>query len=193
MVELKKKTVEELRKMASKKKIEGRSKMNKAQLVRALKKTSSGKKTMKRKKMKGGDLTDEQLTFLIKNLRLIFVSLYITVNNNRLLLAADNIYRVQGNDSVIVIELDLDFMMHQGLGLASHGQFIIIPKNLINLVINSDKNYNLNIDESYNYTRYNSKRDGELIPNEIQVTTPKVEKGSMFKLYNIRENNIFLP
>ncbi len=36
MVELKEKTVEELRKMTSKKKIEGRSKMNKAQLVRAL-------------------------------------------------------------------------------------------------------------------------------------------------------------
>jgi hypothetical protein len=40
MVELKDKTVEELRKMASRKKIEGRSKMNKAQLVRALKKCS---------------------------------------------------------------------------------------------------------------------------------------------------------
>ena len=48
MVELKEKTVEELRKMASRKKIEGRSKMNKAQLVRALKKTTSTKKTMKR-------------------------------------------------------------------------------------------------------------------------------------------------
>ncbi len=48
MVELKDKTVEELRKMASKKKIEGRSKMNKAELVRALKKKTSTKK------MKGG-------------------------------------------------------------------------------------------------------------------------------------------
>ncbi len=44
MVELKEKTVEELRKMASKKKIEGRSKMNKAQLVRALQKNHQVKK-----------------------------------------------------------------------------------------------------------------------------------------------------
>jgi hypothetical protein len=43
------KTVEELKKMASKKKIEGRSKMNKAALVRALKKSS------KSKKMRGGN------------------------------------------------------------------------------------------------------------------------------------------
>ncbi len=42
MVELNDKTVEELRKMASKKKIEGRSKMNKADLVRALKKKMKG-------------------------------------------------------------------------------------------------------------------------------------------------------
>jgi hypothetical protein len=42
MVQLKEKTVEELRKMASKKKIEGRSKMNKAQLVRALSKMKGG-------------------------------------------------------------------------------------------------------------------------------------------------------
>ncbi len=48
MVDLKDKTVEELRKMASKKKIEGRSKMNKAELVRALKKKTSSRK------MKGG-------------------------------------------------------------------------------------------------------------------------------------------
>ncbi len=61
MVELKDKTVEELRKMASKKKIEGRSKMNKAELVRALKKKTSTKKTMKRRKMKGGALTDEEI------------------------------------------------------------------------------------------------------------------------------------
>ncbi len=55
MVELKDKTVEELRKMASRKKIEGRSKMNKSELVRALKKkTTSTKKTLKRRKMKGG-------------------------------------------------------------------------------------------------------------------------------------------
>ncbi len=47
MVDLKDKTVEELRKMASKKKIEGRSKMNKAELVRVLKKKTS-------KKIKGG-------------------------------------------------------------------------------------------------------------------------------------------
>ncbi len=67
MVELKEKTVEELRKMASKKKIEGRSKMNKAQLVRALKKTSSEKKTMKRRKMKGGALTEEQIQNLLAN------------------------------------------------------------------------------------------------------------------------------
>ncbi len=45
---LKDKTVEELRKMASRKKIEGRSKMNKAELVRALKKKTSSRK------MKGG-------------------------------------------------------------------------------------------------------------------------------------------
>jgi hypothetical protein len=49
MVELKDKTVEELRKMASRKKIEGRSKMNKSELVRALKKKNSSKK------MKGGE------------------------------------------------------------------------------------------------------------------------------------------
>lgn len=42
MVQLKEKTVEELRKMASKKKIEGRSKMNKAQLIRALSKIKGG-------------------------------------------------------------------------------------------------------------------------------------------------------
>ena len=41
MTELKDKTVEELRKMASRKKIEGRSKMNKAELIRALKKKST--------------------------------------------------------------------------------------------------------------------------------------------------------
>ena len=48
MVEFKEKTIEELRKMASRKKIEGRSKMNKAQLVKALNKISYSKK------MKGG-------------------------------------------------------------------------------------------------------------------------------------------
>jgi hypothetical protein len=47
MVDLKDKTVEELRKMAFKKKIKGRSKMNKAELVRALKKKTQ-------KKIKGG-------------------------------------------------------------------------------------------------------------------------------------------
>ncbi len=66
MVDLKNKTVEELRKMASKKKIEGRSKMNKAELVRALKKKTSTKKTMKRRKMKGGDLTDDELDMLLE-------------------------------------------------------------------------------------------------------------------------------
>lgn len=55
MVQLKEKTLEELKKMASKKKIEGRSKMNKAQLVRALSKS---------KKMTGGALTDEQINML---------------------------------------------------------------------------------------------------------------------------------
>jgi hypothetical protein len=65
MAELKEKTVEELRKMASRKKIEGRSKMNKAELVRALKKKSSTKKTMKRKKMRGGDLTEENMESLL--------------------------------------------------------------------------------------------------------------------------------
>ncbi len=53
MTELKEKTVEELRKMASRKKVEGRSKMNKAELIKALKKvTSVKKKTVK--KIKGG-------------------------------------------------------------------------------------------------------------------------------------------
>ncbi len=65
--QLKDKTVEELRKMASKKKIEGRSKMNKAELVRALKKKTSTKKTMKKRKMKGGALTDEQIEAIIAN------------------------------------------------------------------------------------------------------------------------------
>ncbi len=65
MVELNDKTVEELRKMASRKKIEGRSKMNKAQLVRALKKCSLTKKTVKRRKMKGGALTDEEFFYLV--------------------------------------------------------------------------------------------------------------------------------
>ncbi len=49
------KTVEELRKMASRKKIEGRSKMNKSQLIRALKKKTSTK--TKRIKMRGGAFT----------------------------------------------------------------------------------------------------------------------------------------
>ncbi len=65
MTELKEKTVEELRKMASRKKIEGRSKMNKTELVRALKKKSSTKKTMKRRKMRGGALTEEQIDMLV--------------------------------------------------------------------------------------------------------------------------------
>ncbi len=65
MVELKEKTVEELRKMASRKKIEGRSKMNKAELIKALKKTSSSKKTMKRRIMRGGALTEEQIQMLV--------------------------------------------------------------------------------------------------------------------------------
>ena len=52
MVELKEKTVEELRKMASRKKIEGRSKMNKEELVKALKKkTSTSKKMIKSKRI----------------------------------------------------------------------------------------------------------------------------------------------
>ncbi len=55
MVQLTEKSVEELRKMASKKKIEGRSKMNKAQLVRAL---------SKKKKMIGGALTDNEINSL---------------------------------------------------------------------------------------------------------------------------------
>lgn len=58
MVELKEKTVEELRKMASRKKIEGRSKMNKAQLVRALQKC---KTTTEKRKIKGGALSPEDL------------------------------------------------------------------------------------------------------------------------------------
>lgn len=61
MVELKEKTVEELRKMASRKKIEGRSKMNKAQLVRALKKPT----TTKKRKMKGGRLTPDIVQSLL--------------------------------------------------------------------------------------------------------------------------------
>ncbi len=63
MVELKEKTVEELRKMASRKKIEGRSKMNKAQLVRALQKCT----TIKKRKMKGGALTEVQVADIIQN------------------------------------------------------------------------------------------------------------------------------
>ena len=59
MVELKEKTVEELRKMASKKKVEGRSKMNKTELVKAL------KKSIKRRKMNGGALTEDQITMLL--------------------------------------------------------------------------------------------------------------------------------
>ncbi len=55
MVQLTEKSVEELRKMASKKKIKGRSKMNKAQLVRAL---------SKKKKMIGGALTDDEINSL---------------------------------------------------------------------------------------------------------------------------------
>ncbi len=55
MVQLEKKSLEELRKMASKKKIGGRSKMNKTQLVRAL----SNKKLMR-----GGFLDDAQITML---------------------------------------------------------------------------------------------------------------------------------
>jgi hypothetical protein len=59
MVQLKEKTLEELKKMASKKKIEGRSKMNKAQLVRALSKS---------KKMRGGaTLTTDKINEMIKN------------------------------------------------------------------------------------------------------------------------------
>jgi hypothetical protein len=61
MVELKEKTVEELRKMASRKKIEGRSKMNKSELVKALKKKTSTKKTIKRRKMRGGALTIDEI------------------------------------------------------------------------------------------------------------------------------------
>ncbi len=48
--------LEELKKMASKNKIEGRSKMNKIQLVRAL---------SKNKKMLGGALNNEQITSLV--------------------------------------------------------------------------------------------------------------------------------
>ncbi len=55
MVQLTEKSVEELRKMASKKKIKGRSKMNKAQLVRAL---------SKKKKMIGGRLNDNEINLL---------------------------------------------------------------------------------------------------------------------------------
>ncbi len=65
MVELKEKTVEELRKMASRKKIEGRSKMNKAELVKALKKKSNSKKTIKRRKMVGGELSGEEIMSLL--------------------------------------------------------------------------------------------------------------------------------
>ncbi len=39
--------------------------MNKAELVRALKKTTSTKKTMKRRKMKGGALTSQQIAGLV--------------------------------------------------------------------------------------------------------------------------------
>ncbi len=56
MVELKNKSVEELKKMASKKKIVGRSKMNKAQLVRAL------------SKMKGGVMSNNNLKKSFNNI-----------------------------------------------------------------------------------------------------------------------------
>ena len=56
MVQLKEKTLEELKKMASKKKIEGRSKMNKAQLLRALSKS---------KKMRGGGLNNNEINTMI--------------------------------------------------------------------------------------------------------------------------------
>ncbi len=75
MVELKNKTVEELRKMASRKKIEGRSKMNKSELIRALKKKSTTKKPTKRRKMRGGVLVNgvnyspERFNFLVDLLR----------------------------------------------------------------------------------------------------------------------------
>ncbi len=52
------KTVEELRKMASKKKIEGRSKMNKAQLIRALSKS---------KKKVGGALSESDIDLLVNH------------------------------------------------------------------------------------------------------------------------------
>ena len=57
MVQLKEKTVEELRKMASRKKIEGRSKMNKSQLLRALNK--------KMRIMKGGYLNEAELQIIL--------------------------------------------------------------------------------------------------------------------------------
>ncbi len=60
MAQLKEKTLEELKKMASKKKIEGRSKMNKAQLIRALSKCTS-----KSKKMVGGALSDQEIQDLV--------------------------------------------------------------------------------------------------------------------------------
>ncbi len=62
MIELKKKTVQELRKIASRKKIEGRSEMNKAELVRALNK----KKSTTKKTMKGGALTEHQINMLVE-------------------------------------------------------------------------------------------------------------------------------
>ncbi len=65
MVELKEKTVEELRKMASRKKIEGRSKMNKEELVKALKKKTSTKKTVKRRRIRGGAIDNEQVESLL--------------------------------------------------------------------------------------------------------------------------------
>ncbi len=80
MVELKDKTVEELRKMASRKKIEGRSKMNKTELVRALKKKSTTKKTMKRRKMRGGTLSVNDAAYL---LTVGTQTEFIFVNGNR--------------------------------------------------------------------------------------------------------------
>ena len=55
MVQLTEKSVEDLRKMASKKKIKGRSKMNKTQLIDAL---------SKKKKMIGGGLTNDEIDLL---------------------------------------------------------------------------------------------------------------------------------
>ncbi len=75
MAQLKEKSLEELKKMASKKKIEGRSKMNKAQLVRALSKCIS-------KKMIGGAiLSKDDIDNMILHPEQYIINMYSSMDN----------------------------------------------------------------------------------------------------------------